>query len=200
MLPFVSALRRDFFFNCPERWYGGRGLVCSMIFKKKKVVSDLFPFNVVRQLSLLSFHTAQHIQPATTQLANSAATGSFVQHVCREWISKYDQTLIHAIGGAQCFRLCTVIYADPLSPSVWRGVGATQCAASSVVIQTHCEKWTLIWMRPATQGSCKVFKKDEIRWWDELWADLKNWNEHVRARVRWKCVHVWEWGRRSGRR
>lgn len=131
-----------FFFNCPERWYGGKALCALWSLKKKKksCVRSIPIHCYVGQVSLLSFHTAQHIQPATTtdsSLANSAATGSFVQHVSREWISKYDQTLIHAIGGAQCIRLCTVIYADPLSPSVWRGVGATQCAASSVVIQTH---------------------------------------------------------------
>lgn len=49
-------------------------------------------------------------------------------------------------------------------------------------------------MRPATQGSCKVFKKDEIRWWDELWADLNNWNEHVRACEMKVCACVWVGG------
>lgn len=29
---------------------------------------------------------------------NSIAAGTLIQHVSREWISKYDQTLIHMIG------------------------------------------------------------------------------------------------------
>lgn len=104
MLPFVSASRRDFFFfNCPERWYGGEALCALWSLKKKKrscfrsiplqcCQSGLPPFLPYST----TYTTGDH---NWLSLANSAATGSFVQHVSREWISKYDQTLIHAIGG-----------------------------------------------------------------------------------------------------
>lgn len=71
------------------------------------------------------------------------------------------------------------------------GVAAILSIASSLWLCKRSVKVDIhlnaVW--PVTKGSCKVLKRDEIRWRDERQADLKNWNERV-----------WGWGRKSRRR
>lgn len=81
----ISLKKRLFFFNCPERWYGGEALCALWSLKKKKkkkVVSDLFPFTVMSVRSP-SFPSIQHnIYNRRPQLIAAWQTARPPAHLC----------------------------------------------------------------------------------------------------------------------
>lgn len=109
-------------------------------------------------------------------MANSRTTDSFVQHV-REWISKYDQTLIHTIGGPQCIRLCTVIIMlIPLHPQFEE----EEREQRPPWLYKHTVSGELsfecVWWREAHAKS-----SERLRSGDETSSEVtwKNWNERA---------------------